>query len=314
MPKKLLIFDALAFCSASLGSAQQAREPALVPPGAQAIIAKLHMENIPHEGPWFVQTHKSEDVVEGAPAARYAGKRSAYTAIYTVLTADDFSAMHRLATDEIWHFYAGSPARMLLLYPDGRGEIRIWGGNVAAGEEPQILVPRGTWMGAQPIGKRQVAYSFGGTTMSPGFEYADYEPGDRAALTAKYPRYARVIAEMTRVGAPLPPSGQTAPVTITALVGRDAPQVSDKVSTALFVMQPDASIPMMRTREGHEVMIVTAGEGIVTVGDKAQAIAQGSVVYLPPQVPHSIQARTRLEFYVAAAPAWRQSDTEIVGD
>lgn len=287
----------------------------------QAIIAHYRMENIPHEGAWFVQTHKSGEVIEGALAARYRGKRYAYTSIYALLTAQDFSAMHRLSTDEIWHFYGGSPALMLLLYPDGRGETRVWGANVLAGEEPQIMVPRGTWMGARPIGDASRAYSFGGMTMAPGFEYADYEGGHRAPLAARYPGFARQIGELTRPGGAAQPELSSAdasaqpepqPVAITALVGRDAPQRSERLSTAHFVLQPGAEIPTMRTREGHEVMIVVAGEGSVSLGGHVQSVAPGSVVYLPPLIPHAIKAGTRLEFYVAAAPAWRQTDTEVI--
>ena len=97
-------------------SAQPAAD-APMPVAAKAIIDHYHMQNIPHEGPWFLQTFKSDEVIEGALAERYQGKRWAYTAIYAVFTRSDFSAMHRLATDELWHFYGGSPAPTLHPYP-----------------------------------------------------------------------------------------------------------------------------------------------------------------------------------------------------
>ena len=296
--------------------AQPASDP--MPAAAKAIIDHYHMQNIPHEWPWFLQTFKSDDVIEGALAERYKGKRWAYTAIYAVFTRSDFSAMHRLATDELWHFYGGSPAQIMLLYPDGRGEVKIWGSNVRQGEEPQILVPRGTWMGARPIGDPKVAYSFGANTLSPGFEYDDYEPGYRDELAALYPKFTREITELTRDESAHRPAGAgtapalVPPVVVEELVGRTSPQRSDAISVARFTLQKGAAIPMTVTREGTEVMVVSAGKGRVTIGGKVQEVAQGAVVLLPPGVPHRIDADTRLEFTVSVAPAWQASDMTIL--
>lgn len=296
-----------------------ARPVAAVPAGARALIRHFHMENIPHEGPWFIQTFKSRDAIGGALAERYNGPRWAYTSTYMILTHRDFSAMHRLATDEMWHFYGGTPAMLLLLYPDGHGETRIWGSNVLAGQEPQILVPRGTWMGAIPLGAPQSAYSFGGNTLSPGFEYADFEAGSRADLIARYPRFARQITALTRqdratatTPAPAAPADTPQPVTLAELVGRTAPQHSEQISAAQFTLAAGTAMPAMMTRQGHEVLFVTAGEGSVRVGEREQPLKPGAVVYLPPQIPHTIRATSRLTFYVAATPAWQPSDTVIL--
>jgi len=316
MLKPAFAAAALLWCTPALAEPTQNDAP--VPQAARAIIDHYHMQNIPHEGPWFLQTHKSDDVIEGALADRYRTKRWAYTAIYALFTRSDFSALHRLATDEMWHFYGGSPTQILLLYPDGRGETRVWGSNVLKGEEPQILVPHGTWMGARPIGDPKTAWSFGGNTLSPGFEYDDYEPGYRDELTALYPKFAAVITELTRHDSASRPAGKAhkaelvPPVAIEELVGRTAPQRSTQISVAGFVLQKGAAMPMMVTREGHEVMAVSAGKGRVTIGDKAQDVAQGSVVLLPPGVPHSIAAETRLEFTVSVAPAWQASDVTVL--
>lgn len=316
MLKPLLVAATMLWGSAAL--AAPAPNEAPMPPAARAIIDHYHMQNIPHEGPWFLQTFKSDDVIEGALAERYPSKRWAYTAIYALFTRSDFSALHRLVTDEMWHFYGGSPARILLLYPDGRGETRIWGGDVLKGEEPQILVPRGTWMGARPIGDAQTAYSFGGNTLSPGFEYDDYEPGYRDELTALYPGFAAEIAELTRPDSRSRPAGAgrkaalVPPVAVEELIGRTAPQRSTQISAARFVLQKGAMLPMMVTREGHEVMIVSAGKGRVTIGDTVQEVTQGSALLLPPGVPHSIAAQTRLEFTVSVAPAWQPSDVTVL--
>jgi len=291
-----------------------------MPPAAKAIIDHYHMRSIPHEGPWFLQTFKSDDVIEGALAERYTGKRWAYTAIYAVFTRSDFSAMHKLATDELWHFYGGSPAQILLLYPDGRGEVKIWGNDVLKGEEPQIMVPRGTWMGARPIGDPKVAYSFGANTLSPGFEYADYEPGYRDELVKLYPKFAQAITELTRDESAHRPAGAgtkvalVPPVAVEELVGRTSPQRSDAISVARFTLQKGAAIPPTVTREGTEVMVVSMGKGRVTIGGRVQDVAQGSVVLLPPGVPHRIDADTRLEFTVSVAPAWQASDMQVLSE
>jgi predicted cupin superfamily sugar epimerase len=167
-----------------------------------------------------------------------------------ILTHRDFSAMHRLATDEMWHFYGGTPAMLLLLYPDGHGETRIWGSNVLAGQEPQILVPRGTWMGAIPLGAPQSAYSFGGNTLSPGFEYADFEAGSRADLIARYPRFARQITALTRqdratatTPAPAAPADTLQPVTLAELVGRTAPSIPSRSAPHSSPLPPAPPCP-----------------------------------------------------------------------
>ena len=171
----------------------------MVPADAQKIIDKFAMTRIPHEGPWFAPTYKSPELIGGVAADRYSTGRYVYSAILAVFTREDFSAMHKLATDEMWHFYGGCPTDILLLYPDGTGEIKRLGNNVADDENPQVLVPAGTWMGASPVGPDKEAYTFAGNTLSPGFEYDDYIPGDRDVLVSDYPGYARLIRSLTRI-------------------------------------------------------------------------------------------------------------------
>ena len=170
----------------------------IVPPEAQAIIDQFSMSKIPHEGPWFAPTAKSSEILEGAAASRYKGERYLYSAILVLFTREDFSAMHKLLTDEIWHFYGGWPMELLLLYPDGSGETRRLGNNVVAGESPQIMVSADTWMGSSPIGPEDVTYTLAGNTLTPGFEYDDYVPGFREELVSAYPDFAERIVTLTR--------------------------------------------------------------------------------------------------------------------
>jgi hypothetical protein len=161
------------------------------------IIRALNLEPHPSEGGYFAEIYRSADTLEGrALPPRYDGPRSLATAIYYLLTPDTFSSMHRLTSDEMFHFYAGDPVEMLNLKPEGSGEVVVLGPDVLAGMRPQHLVPRDVWQGCRlaPGGE----FALLGTTVSPGFEYADYEAGDRDALCRAYPDFAERIRALTR--------------------------------------------------------------------------------------------------------------------
>jgi predicted cupin superfamily sugar epimerase len=129
-------------------------------------------------------------------AERLPGNRALSTAIYFLLTQDSFSAMHRLASDEIWHFYLGDPVQMLQLPEHGEGRILTLGTDLAAGVRPQVIVPRGTWQGAclLPGGR----FALLGATMAPGFDFADFELAQREWLLVAYPQFTELICALTR--------------------------------------------------------------------------------------------------------------------
>jgi predicted cupin superfamily sugar epimerase len=112
------------------------------------------------------------------------------------MTPGDFSALHRLKSDEVYHFYGGSPTELLRLFPDGTGSVTICGPEFWNGQQPQIVVKRGTWQGSHPIEAGK--YSLLGTTMSPGFDPADFELGKRADLLKAYPAFTEKIKALTR--------------------------------------------------------------------------------------------------------------------
>jgi predicted cupin superfamily sugar epimerase len=120
------------------------------------------------------------------------------SAIYFLLLAPDFSALHRLAATETYHWYAGSPLRLLLLHDDGEGGGRVdeptLGPGFDAGERPQIVVPAGTWQGSSPVG----AWSLVGTTMAPPFAWSGFRLGERAELLARWPSARARIMGLTR--------------------------------------------------------------------------------------------------------------------
>jgi uncharacterized protein len=157
----------------------------------------LGLQPHPREGGWFIQTYAAEEKFPGGVFAdhRYPGPRRTSTAIYYLLEPDTFSEMHCLQSDEVFHFYAGDPVEMLQLLPDGSGRTVFLGNDLLAGHRPQVLVERGVWQGSKLVPGGQWALL--GCTVSPGFEYEDYESKDRVSLTARWPEFTGLIAALT---------------------------------------------------------------------------------------------------------------------
>jgi predicted cupin superfamily sugar epimerase len=151
---------------------------------ADTVIETLGLRPHPSEGGYFIETYRCNDFLD-VPGL---GRRSVSTAIYYLLTPDTCSAMHRLASDEVFHFYLGDPVEMLLLRPDGGHETVILGNDIASGHKPQFVVPRGVWQGSRLLPGGEFALL--GTTVAPGFDFADYEHGNRSDLVARYPACA----------------------------------------------------------------------------------------------------------------------------
>jgi len=164
---------------------------------ADEIKKLLNLAPHPCEGGSFIQTWRSEEVIpHSALPARYPADRSAGTCIYYLLEPCTFSEMHRLASDEIFHFYYGDPVEMLQLLPDGSARTVILSNDLARGQHPQLIVPKYVWQGSHLLPGGQVALF--GCTVSPGFDYADYETGRRDPLVRDYPQYSDLIQALTR--------------------------------------------------------------------------------------------------------------------
>ena len=148
---------------------------------AAKIIEMFRLKPLEPEGGFFVET--------------YRGERSFSTAILYLLTPETRSLLHRLPTDEIWHFYLGDPVRMLCLHPDGRGDAVTLGHDLERGEQVQLTVPAGVWQGTSLVSDGD--YALLGTTMAPGFKPDDYEAGDRRTLIRQYPHLGQIIEELT---------------------------------------------------------------------------------------------------------------------
>ena len=138
----------------------------------------LGLEPLPGEGGLFRRTHIDAHS----------------SAIYYLLLAPDFSALHRLSATETYHWYAGAPLRLLLLDADGRVTEPVLGPDLAAGQRPQLVVPAGTWQGSSSTGE----WTLVGTTTAPPFDWDGFELGERAALSDRYPAAADRIADLTR--------------------------------------------------------------------------------------------------------------------
>lgn len=168
---------------------------------AEDVKRLLGLRPHPREGGWFVRTYEAEERVsaESFGDGRYDGARRTGTAIYYLLERGTFSEMHVLASDEVFHHYAGDAVEMLQLRPGGRSQRVVMGKELARGERPQVVVPRGVWQGSRLVAAASVhGWALLGCTVSPGFEFADYRSAPRGELVAKWPGEAELIAELTR--------------------------------------------------------------------------------------------------------------------
>lgn len=165
------------------------------PMTADDIIEMLHLQPHP-EGGYYRQSYRARDLLSpvGLPD-RYDGARAASTAIYFLLRDAEVSHLHRLKSDEVWHFYAGDPLVVHVLTPEGERIDRVLGNDLAAGQSPQFVVPQGAWFGAAMRDDR--GFALVGNTVAPGFDFDDFELADRASLTAAWPHHVDLIHRLT---------------------------------------------------------------------------------------------------------------------
>ena len=165
----------------------------------EILIKELGLAVLPIEGGHFRQTYKADETDSvAAPGQGNPLLKPRSSAIIYLLSAepDSFSAMHRLPTDEIYHFYLGDPVELLLLKQDGDSEVITLGHDVLNGQHIQFTVPAGVWQGSRlmPVGE----FALLGTTMAPGYIDEDYTPGDRETLIRQYPNRAELVRLLTR--------------------------------------------------------------------------------------------------------------------
>ncbi len=159
-------------------------------------VEKYEMQPHP-EGGYFAETYRAaEQIPQAALPGRFNGGRAFSTAIYFLLEGHHFSALHRIQADEVWHFYTGGPLQIFVIHP-GSGVLEIirLGPHPEGGEVFQAVVPAGAWFGSRPVAGG--AYSLVGCTVAPGFDFADFELAERAALLAEFPQHEKVIEDLT---------------------------------------------------------------------------------------------------------------------
>ena len=156
---------------------------------------KLGLSQLLKEGGYYKETYRSDKVI--TLQFEKNGERSISTLIYYLLDGDQFSALHKLKSDEIWHFYGGSSLTLYVIDEKGDLEHIKLGNNLENGESFQAVVKANCWFGAK-VNNRS-SHSLLGCVVSPGFDYQDYELGERKKLVEAYPQHRSIIEELTRI-------------------------------------------------------------------------------------------------------------------
>jgi hypothetical protein len=162
---------------------------------AEYYIQKLALLKHP-EGGFYSENYRSEEMIDKeALPKRYSSARAFGTSIYFLLTTESVSNFHRLNSDEIWHFHAGGTACIHILSPEGELVSKTIGKDLEKGENFQVIIPKHHWFAAEIT---QGDFILVGCTVSPGFEFEDFELADRSALSSAYPNHTTLIGRFTK--------------------------------------------------------------------------------------------------------------------
>ena len=155
-----------------------------------------HLDLKPHpEGGFYKETYRAaENIPANALPGRFAGARSFSTAIYFLLRSQDKSLFHRIKSDELWHFHAGSTLAIYVLSETGL-TIHKLGSRVDEGDTLQVAVPANTWFGAKVIDGN--AYTLAGCTVAPGFDFQDFEMATTSQLLNDFSKHQEIIKQLT---------------------------------------------------------------------------------------------------------------------
>ncbi|MBL6448792.1 cupin domain-containing protein [Fulvivirga sp. 29W222] len=149
----------------------------------------------PHvEGGYYKETYRSsvENTYDG-----FKGKRSVSTGIYFLLRSGEFSAFHRIKSDEMWHFYDGDPLSIYVISASGKLQVIKLGLDLSNGQQPQAVVPAGCWFASRV--EQPDSFALVGCTVAPGFDFQDFEMADGGELMREFSQYKTIITELTRV-------------------------------------------------------------------------------------------------------------------
>lgn len=163
---------------------------------ATQLIQQYNLQPHP-EGGWYKETYRGKETIFSlALPERFGGDRNFSTAIYFLLEQGNFSAFHKIKSDECWHFYAGDTLHVYVLQEDGKMEIIKLGSDILNGELFQYVVPSNCWFASRPAAGSD--FCFVGCTVAPGFDFADFEMAKADGLIALYPQHTSVIKELCR--------------------------------------------------------------------------------------------------------------------
>lgn len=156
-----------------------------------------HLEMQPHpEGGWYKETYRSKDAVPSSVLEGFDGDRNFATGIYFLLTKENFSAFHRIKSDEMWHFYDGDGLTIHEIRPNGAYIERKLGLDLENGERPQLVIAANSWFASEV--KEGGSWCLVGCTVSPGFDFQDFELAERHALIEEYQKQEALITRLTR--------------------------------------------------------------------------------------------------------------------
>ncbi len=163
---------------------------------ASTLVEKLDLQPHP-EGGYFKEVYRSDELIktEGL-SERYTSERCFGTSIYYMLEGEQFSAFHKLQSDETWHFYLGSSIVLHLISSEGNYSKIVLGQNLTEDEVLQYTIPKETWFAAEVKDKN--SFSLVGCTVTPGFDFADFEMGDQKTLLDKFQQHQNLIKRFTK--------------------------------------------------------------------------------------------------------------------
>jgi|SRR5688572_5514581 len=148
------------------------------------------------EGGWFREVYRSKSVHHLQDDIFPTG-RNYCTSIYFLITSGNFSAFHRIRSDETWHFYAGDPLEVIEITNAGHLKITVIGKEILNGQSFQYTVEAGSWFASRVSGKG--LFSLVGCTVAPGFDFNDFELASREKLISDFPHHSSMITELTRL-------------------------------------------------------------------------------------------------------------------
>ena len=165
---------------------------------ADQLIATLKLEPHP-EGGFFRETYRASEMISlAALPSRFRGDRAFSTAIYFLIYGKQFSALHRICSDELWNFYLGEPLELVEITADGRLTTTLIGHEITAGARPQAVISAGSCFGSRLARPDPHAFALVGCTVAPGFDFADFELASRDKLLEAYPQHEDMIRAMTQ--------------------------------------------------------------------------------------------------------------------